>query len=144
MYTVVKEPIAWIDVDWQTLEIGSPEEGSVQAYRSIRMKVKLIGRSELLAMLEGTTSKTVEEIAREVSRDWAGVVDEDKRPVPFSIEILAQILEHEPGFASGFEIAFTKACVGQGKVRTGNSSASPADGQGGEAKPKSKPARKSS
>ena len=144
MYTVVKDPIAWIDVDWKSIDVGSPDEGSVPADRSIRMKVKLLGRSELVAMLEGTAAKQVEEVARDVARDWAGVVDEDKRPVPFSIEVLNQILEHEPGFATGFEISYTKACLGQGKVRSGNSSASPADGQGDEAKPAAKPARKSS
>lgn len=144
MYQIVTEPIVWIDVDWTSLEPGGPEEASVQVQRSFRMKVALLARSELLAMLQGEVAQDVEAVARKTCRDWAGVVDEDKRPIPFAIEILDRILEHEPGFAQGFELSYTKACLGAGKTRTGNSGASPADGPAGGAKRARKPARRNS
>lgn len=135
MYTIVREAVAWIDVDWTGLETGGPDEASVEVARSIRMKVLLLPRSELLKILPpalgGTAveGKDVAELALEVARDWAGVVDEDKRPLAFSAELLEQILEHEHGFASGFEISYLKACGGRGKVREKNSDRSPEDGR---------------
>ncbi len=143
MYQLVKEPVAWIDVDWTGLETGGPEEASVQADRTLRMKVRFLPRSELIEMLEGNVTKPLDELAREVCRDWSGVVDEDKRPIPFSAEILDSIMENEGGFATGFEISYLKAAMGQGKVREKNSEGSPNDGRAG-AKTGKKPAPRTS
>jgi hypothetical protein len=135
MFVLSKDPVAWVDIDWTSLAPGSAEEGSVTVERSIRMKVKLLPRSELLPMLGGEVSKKLDDLVAEVAQDWSNIVDEDRRPVPFSIEKLKLVMEHEPGFAAGFDLSYTKACLGQGKVREGNSAASPADGQAGEAAP---------
>jgi hypothetical protein len=143
MYVVTKEKTVWIDVDWTSVDTGCPDEGSVQVERSIRMKVELLPRSEVLAMLTGEEVRKIEEVARQVSRDWSGVVDEDKRPVPFSIEVLDAILEHEPGFAAGFDLSYLRAANGQGKVREKNSEGSPDDGRA-DAEPGKKQASKSS
>ena len=143
MYQLVKEPVAWIDIDWTGLETGGPEEASVQVDRSLRMKVRFLPRSELIEMLDGNVTKPLDELARDVCRDWAGVVDEDKRPIPFSAEMLASIMENEGGFATGFEISYLKAAMGQGKVREKNSPGSPDDGRA-DAKPAKKPARQTS
>lgn len=143
MYQLVTEPVAWIDVDWTSLDVGGPDEASVQVDRSLRLKVAFLPRSELVDLLAGKQAATIEEIALKVTRDWAGVVDEDKRPITFSADLLARILEHEPGFASGFEISFVRASLGQGKVREKNSEGSPEGGRADETAA-TKPARKSS
>lgn len=129
MYQLVKEPVAWIDIDWTGLETGGPEEASVQVDRSLRMKVRFLPRTELIDMLEGNVSKPLNELAVEVCRDWSGVVDEDKRAIPFSVEMLESIIENEGGFATGFEISYLKAAMGQGKVREKNLDGSPGDGR---------------
>lgn len=144
MYQLVKEPVAWIDVDWTGLETGGPEEASVQVDRTLRMKVRFLPRSELIEILDGKASKSLDELAREVCRDWAGVVDEDKRPIPFSTDMLASIIENEGGFATGFEISYLKAAMGQGKVREKNLDGLPSDGQAAAAKGKKKPAPQTS
>ena len=129
MYTLTKEPIAWIDVDWTSLAPGSAEEASVEVQRSIRVKVAFLSRTELAEVLDGTRRMSVPELAARVARDWAGVVDEDKRPLAFTPELLSQVMEHEPGFAIGFEASYLKAAIGQGKVREKNSEGSPSDGR---------------
>ena len=136
MYVIVKDPVAWIDVEWTSLDVGGPKEGeaSAEVKRSFRMKVKFLPRAEFLDMMpveiggNGLVQKDIGELAREVCLDWDGPVDEDKRPVPFSIETLSQIIEHERGFAAGFELSYLMASNGRGKVREKNSKPSPAAG----------------
>lgn len=143
MYTLVNEAVAWIEVTWKTLDIGSAEEASVQVERSIRLKVAFLPHSEFMGMLNGKVDGPVADVARRVTRDWSGVVDEDKRAVPFSTEMLTQILEHEPGFVTGFELSFIKASLGQGKEREKNSVGSPGDGRAEKPQPR-KPRRSKS
>lgn len=150
MYTIVKEPVVWIDVEWNSLDVGGPEEASVQVERAIRMKVVLLPRSEMLKSLpevlggSGEEVKDVKELCLDVVRDWAGVVDEDKRPLAFDKDLLAAIVENEPGFTTGFELSYITAFNGRGKVREKNSGGSPSNGRAEGAKAKPRPRRSKS
>jgi hypothetical protein len=133
-FILVDEPVAWIDVEWNSVAVGDANNASVGVHRAIRMKIAFLPRTEWLDMLPvsvggtGKVTKDVNALALEQSRDWAAVVDEDKRPIAFSIVKLNQMLELEPGFAGGFELSFAMAQAGRGKAREKNSPGSPPAG----------------
>jgi hypothetical protein len=133
MYQVVKEPVAWIDVEWQGLD----EEGFEQT-NSIRMQVAFLPLSEMEGLLSGESEEKTIEFAKRVSRDWSQIRGPDGKPWPFTAENLAALVDLTPGFAIGFQASYLTAYRGRGKVREKNSEGSPPDGQAGEAPEKKK------
>lgn len=124
MYQFVKEPTAWIDVEWNGLD----EEGFAQT-NQIRMKVVLVPVSDA-TKTEGSEEATVEFVKR-VSRDWSSIQGPDGKHFPFTAENIEAMCEHVPGFNAGFVRSYFKAWAGQGKIREKNSNASRADGPAG-------------
>jgi hypothetical protein len=124
MYQVVKEPVAWIDSEWDGLD----EEGYEQV-NTIRMKVVFLPLSEMETILKGETQEATVEFAKRVTRDWSQILGPDQKPFPFTAENLGMVTEHTPGFAVGFFRSYLKAWTGQGRTRSKNLESSPSDGR---------------
>lgn len=157
MYTFLKEPIAWTDIEWSGLD----EEGFEQK-NTIRAKIAFVPLSEMekillreLALLKlsagivlsedeqaaaaGDAERT-SDFAKRVMRDWSQILGPDKKPFPFTAENLELMVEHSPGFARGFWESYRAAWQGQGKIREKNSESSPSDGRADEASATKPPA----
>jgi hypothetical protein len=147
MYVVTKERMTWFDVEWSSLdEAGEP------VTNTIRMKGVLVDLDQFNAFVqvalidssangnEGTQQPV--KFIHEVSRDWAEIVDEQRRPFTFNPDNL-NVLIQAPGFLLGWTMSYVKAWNGQAKAREKNSDSSPADGRAGAARRPRRP-RKSS
>jgi hypothetical protein len=150
MYTFLKEPIAWADIEWSGLdEEGFEQKNTIRAkivflplsemermllreLATIKLSVGITLTDEEMAMVAEPAERTVD-FAKRVVRDWSQILGPDKKPFPFTAENLEMMVEHSPGFASGFRESYRAAWQGQGKVREKNSPSSPSDGRAAEA-----------
>lgn len=155
MFQLVKEPIAWIDVEWSGLD----EEGFEQT-NSIRMQVVFLPLSEIEKIAErelatikfgagidlteaerallATPAERTVDFAKRVVRNWSGILGPDKKPLPFNAKNLEMVIDCVPGFGAGFGPSYNNAWRGQGKAREKNFESSPSDGRAdaaGETKP---------
>lgn len=135
MYTVVKEPTSWIDVEWEGLD----EEG-FERTNTIRMKVVLLPMSEMVKVMSPETETATVDLAKRIARDWSQIVGPDKKPWPFTAKNLEELIEHTPGFGLGLQVSYSRAWQGRGKVREKKSERSPHSGRAaGSARPPRKP-----
>lgn len=138
MYVVTKERLAWMDVEWTSLN-----EAGESVTNSFRMKVELVELDPFEAFLRvfaggaGDGDINPRDFITSVAKDWDEILDEDKKPFPFTPENVAVIIQ-SPGFLTGWQLSYVKAWNGQVKVREKNSSGSPGDGR---AAPARKPRR---
>lgn len=127
MYKIVKEPVAWIDVEWKGLD----EEG-FETTHSIRAQVMFLPLSEMEKILTGEAEERTVEFAKRVLRDWTQIRGPDDKPFPFTDVNVELLFEVTPGFAIGFQNSYNRAWLGRGKTRAKNSEGSADDGRAAE------------
>jgi hypothetical protein len=132
MFKLVKEPTAWIDIEWDMLD-----EDGYETQQSLRMKVALVEADEAQKLLSFTLGQASEgdfdnkAFIRAVAREWDEIVDEHGKPYPFSAANLDVVMQ-APGFLLGWNLSYIKAWNGRGKVREKNLPGSPGDGRASE------------
>lgn len=139
MFTIVKEPVAWIDIEWSGLD----EEGFSQN-NLIRMKVALLPLSEMQTCFGGESEEVTGDVIKKVARDWSGVRAEGGKVMEMTSENLELMVEVVPNFARGFQSSYLKAWLGQGREREKNCESSPDGGRAADDQAGTKPAPKSS
>jgi len=131
MYVVTDKRNAWMRVEWSTLA----KDGS-QLTESFRMKVELVPLEEFEEFLtifagQHDGGKGPLDFIARVASDWDEIVDEDKKPFPFTPENLGIVIRG-PGFLTGWQLSYIRAWQGQPQEREKNSESSPPDGPAGE------------
>lgn len=125
MFKIGSQRLTWVEVKWT----GLADDGT-EIENAIEVQVELVDRSRLqeqIAAEAAAEGVTTDAFAKEITKDWKGVGDADGNPLGFTPDKFTLLLE-QPGFLIAFGRAYATAWRGQGKVRAGNSNASPAAG----------------
>lgn len=155
MFVVTKEPVAWMRVEWTSLD-----EAGDQVANSFRMKVALVPLERferfMISFAGGQAIAAVQDslalgdrpplegpvaFIKDVALDWDEIVGPDKRPFAFTPDNLDLVAQF-PGFLNGWQLSYTRAWYGQTGEREKNSPGSPGDGRA--APPPNRKARRAS
>lgn len=117
-FRIVRSAAVWWPVIWQEAADG----GGVEECR-IEVKFKRLTISQFKAF----ETKEIAEVLAEVALDWRGIDDDAGRPVPFTPEAVAQLLDM-PNLPSALAIAWGRCFAAMPETRLGNSGPSPAGG----------------
>lgn len=128
MFTVTKEPLSWIDVEWPGLDADG-----FSTTNSIRMKVAFLPTTEMQNLFGNEGQEETADLVKRVGRDWGNIQGEGGVAFPFTPDNVDTLVEHVPNFARGFQASYVQAWLGQGKEREKNSAGSPVDGRADEA-----------
>lgn len=129
-YVLVKRPSYWRTVEWNS----SVDDDEIVTNR-VRLKFVRTSATEFdkwwTTDTTGWTRSQISAHNREVFdlcvSNWDGIVDEDKKALPFADPYIDDLLE-TPNFVGGFVRAYAEFIAALPKVVTGNSAASPDGG----------------
>jgi hypothetical protein len=134
MFKIVKNRTAWRTVTFNVAD----EEGGGASEASIDIKFRLISADELAALpvkvtdviaASDSNSMAIARTLDHIIDDWRGPVGDDDKPLAFSVEALAVVINHVDGFAAAVRDEYHRARLGEAQIRLGNSSGSLAAGQ---------------
>jgi hypothetical protein len=123
-YVIKKGAGVWRPVRWD-----EAVDGGDVAEAQIRVKFRRVGIEEAseLNQLAAKGALPMLEFAKRVALDWDGLAGPDGKPVAFTPDTLAELLD-VPGFPPALELAFWQMVGGMADERVKNSPASPAGG----------------
>ena len=133
MFKIVKNRTAWRTVSFHIAD----EEGGGASEASIEIKFVLISNDDLAALPEKVTelvsdadskSMAVARALDAIIADWRGPVSDDDKPLPYSLEALALVINHADAFAGAVRDEFHRARMGEAQIRLGNLNALPEAG----------------
>lgn len=109
-----------------TVLIPDPENAGVFIKQELKLQFEPLGRDEQLAAQEEAAKlvKMADLVAHEakqslrVVKNWDGVIDEDKSPIPFSPELFDQAMQ-QSWFRQAVQEALQQSMTGD-KARLGN------------------------
>ena len=136
MFKIVKNRTAWRTVSFTIAD----EDGGGVSEASIDVKFVLLSSDDLAALPEKVADFVVAADAQTASMaqafaldqiiaDWRGPVGDDDKPLPYSVEALAVVINHVPSFLQAAREEFQLARAGEPQVRLGNLSELPGAGQ---------------
>lgn len=123
-YVIKKGAGVWRPVRWdEAVDGGGVETAEIQ------VKFRRVGLEEAaeLNKLAGAGELSMPEFAKRVVLDWDGPAEADGKPLAFTPDNVAALLD-VPGFPAGLELAFWQMVGGMADERVKNSPASPAGG----------------
>lgn len=123
MFMLVKEPLAWITVNWP----GLSESGDAITH-SIRVKCLLLPFAEMTSVFNLESDMTTLDLMIRVARDWQDVFY-SAGAMACTADNIGLLIEGSPNFAVGFVQSYTKAWLGQVETREKNFASSPDDGR---------------
>lgn len=116
MFKVVTKHLFWWPV---TVRMPDPDEAGKLVSQSFEMQFLALPRDRAMAIDEAVSALPPEkrpahiwDFIVEVSRNWRGVVNDDKQEVPFSAELLRLQLEF-PWFGHAVAEAYSQASRGE-------------------------------
>lgn len=123
-YVIKKGAGVWRPVRWDEAIDG----GGIETVE-IQVKFRRVGLEEAaeLNKLAGAGELSMTQFAARVVKDWDGPSDADGKPLAFTPDNLAALLD-VPGFPAGLELAFWQMVGGMADERVKNSPASLAGG----------------
>ena len=133
MFKIVKNRTSWRTVTFNI----SDEDGGGATEASIDIKFRLISADELAALPAKVTDVIAQSdsntmaIARtldQIIADWRGPVGDDDKPMDYSVDALAVVINNVDGFASAARDEYHRARMGEAQVRLGNFNESPDGG----------------
>ena len=133
MFKIVKNRTSWRTVNFTMAN----EDGFGVSQCSIDIKFRLISADELAALPAKVTDVIAESdsnsmaIARtldQIIADWRGPVGDDDKPMAYSVDALAVVINHVDVFASAARDEYHRARMGEAQVRLGNFNESPDGG----------------
>lgn len=114
---------------WWPIKINlpNPEKSGQWKQESFEMKFTHMGKEEAKRIAdefaalknEDERQKHMHDQLLELTLDWSGVEDGQKQPVPFSREILLQLLDAGPWYANGIYASWTSS-LNKEEARRGN------------------------
>ncbi len=128
MFVLVPQRLAWWPV---TFSVPAEDDAGYVVQQAIEMKFRFIDDAALTELKKKagtidasstlTPAQKIAEIYMGIVADWRGVGESKDKPLPFTRDNFAMLLQSLPGFDWRSMLpAYAECLGGEGKVRAGN------------------------